>query len=521
VRNPLAVARSWFGFGARQAGGINITTAFGMDSRGGLHQLSDLDGTGFQRGLKLVERSGGLPIVSAINNLYANAFAQLRPHHQRMDLQTGRVENVITSAASRLMVQPNSYESFSTLLSRIAVEWLHGECLIWTELNARQEPTSLHLIPAGYWSPRIDPESREIFYMVTSDSELLFNPDLGAISTDDVISGRLMVLRSRDCMHLRWRTPRHPLIGESAFAAAGLSAGVSVALNKAQLAWVENMRRVSAVLSTDQTLTAAQMQQLRAAFDAQSANWAAGGIPVLASGVKMSSIDFSAIDASVIAALRFSNEEIARCAGVPPPLYGDLSSGTLTSSETLMRHWLSVSLGGLIERLERELERLFRMDGRNDYIELSTEALLRSDLATQASSYAQMLQGGILTPDEIRQQLGKGPAPGGDQLLVQRQMTPILLNTELAQAELLAKTAPKPEPVAVAAPTEVAESAPDVQKTIESLERLVVEQVNALRNEMISKSQPPVVQPLSADEEIEQAQDAMRLAIRRAMEKTT
>ena len=87
-----------------------------------------------------------------------------------------------------------------------------------------------------------------------------------------------------------------------------------------------------------------------------------------------------------------------------------------------MRHWLSVSLGGLIERLERELDRLFRMDGRHDLVEMSTEALLRSDLAAQAEAFAKLVQGGVFTPDEARSQLGKGPAEGGDQLFVQRQM---------------------------------------------------------------------------------------------------
>ena len=58
----------------------------------------------------------------------------------------------------------------------------------------------------------------------------------------------------------------------------------------------------------------------------------------------------------------------------------------VVNSETLVRHWLSVSLGGLIERFERELDRLFRLDGLHDLIEMSIEALLRSDLAAQAEA---------------------------------------------------------------------------------------------------------------------------------------
>ena len=47
--------------------------------------------------------AGALPVVEAINTLYANAFAQLRPHHKHIDLTTGEVTEVTTSAASRLL----------------------------------------------------------------------------------------------------------------------------------------------------------------------------------------------------------------------------------------------------------------------------------------------------------------------------------------------------------------------------------------------------------------------------------
>jgi HK97 family phage portal protein len=301
----------------------------------------------------------------------------------------------------------------------------------------------------GTWTPRVDPETREIFYFAATDPELLFAP---RSLLEDVRAGRLFVVSSRDVLHLRWRTPRHPLVGESPFAAAGLAAGVNVALSRTQLMFVENMRRISTVLSTEQILNRTQMKELRDAFDEQTTRWATGGLPILSGGLKMSSANLAAIDESVIASLRFSNEEVARCAGVPPPMYGDLSAGAIVNSETLVRHWLSVSLGGLIERLERELDRLFRMDGRSNLVEMSTEALLRSDLAAQAEALAKLVQGGVFMPDEARAQMGKGPAPGGDVLLVQRQMVPVTAATDLAKAELKKLTAPPPPPPQLPAP---------------------------------------------------------------------
>jgi len=446
----LAVARSVFGglgfglIGNRQPEMGALFTQFGFDRTlgGDLHALDPLDGTGWQRNLTKVG-AGALPVVEAIYTLYANAFAQLRPHHKHIDLKTLEVTEVITSAASRLLIQPNGYESGATLFSRIACDWLSGEALVIVLENDRHEPASLHLIPRGTWTARVDPQTREVYYFGSNDPDLLFNPQPNVA---DIENGRLFVMAGSNVMHLRWRTPRHPLVGESPFAAAGLAAGVNVALSRTQLMFVENMRRVSTVLVSDQILTQEQMKILRQAFDEQATKWATGGIPILSGGLKMSSSNLAAIDESVIASLRFSNEEVARCAGVPPPMYGDLSAGAIVNSETLVRHWLSVSLGGLIERLERELDRLFRMDGRHDLVEMSTEALLRSDMAAQAEALSKLVQGGVFPPDEARATLGKGPMPGGNQLFVQRQMVPVTTAAQLAAAELANLTAPPPPP---------------------------------------------------------------------------
>jgi HK97 family phage portal protein len=466
---PLAVARSMFGalgFTWNQRGGEVLFSAYGMDRTlgGCIHSLDPLDGTGWQRNLELIG-AGALPVVAAIRHLHRSAFAQLRPHHKRQDLDTGKVEEVSTSAAARVLVRPNDYESGADLFARAIDEWLTGEVLLVGMRSGRAEVDSLHCIARGLWAPRVDPDTRAVFYLVSDDESLLFQP----ITLAEVEGGHVFVVPASDCVHLRWATPRHPLCGESALAAAGLAAGVNVALSRSQLWFVENMRRVSTVLSTDQLLDKAQMKAVRERFDEQSKTWNTGGIPILAGGLKMTSANLAAIDQSVVASLRYSNEDIARCVGVPPPLYGDMTGGAITNTEALINHWLSVSLGGLIERFERGLERLFGMNGRSDYVDLSTEALLRTDLAAQADALSKMVQGGVLMPDEARRHVGEGPAEGGNQLLVQRQMVPLAAAAKLADAELQKLTAPPPPPpVPPQAPTPPADGAPPDQAQAEA-----------------------------------------------------
>jgi HK97 family phage portal protein len=334
-----------------------------------------------------------------------------------------------------VLLAPNNYETWSDFAARLVDEWLYvGEVVAWALRNGRGEVDSIHILPRAAWALLVDPESRAIFYGVNNSGQLLTAADAS------------MAIPARDILHLRWATPRHPLCGESAFAAAGLAAGIHVALTRSQAAFFGQMRRPSGIISTEHDLDGPQMKVLRDAFDAQAKHLENGGIPILAGGLKFFPMSITSADAEVIATLRMENEEIARCCGVPPPLVGDLSAGSVTSTEPLISTWLSISLGGLIERFERALDRLFGLDGHTDWVDLDVSALLRTDLAARMEAYSKGIQGGVLTSDEARKREGLSPKKGGDQLFMQRQMTPVSLLTEIAAADLAKLTAPPPPP---------------------------------------------------------------------------
>lgn len=429
---------------------------FGQAPSGRWFELGNLE-DGFQRDLA-IGRYGmqAIPVVAAVRQLHRSAFAQLRPGHIRTD-QGGDIEHVTASAAYRAMTSPNTYETGADFNARLIDCWLcDGEVKVWALRNGRGEVDSLHILPGGSAQLAIDPESKAIFYAVNSSGALL-----------ETVADATIAVPARDILHLRWATPRHPLIGESAFAAAGLAAGINVALSRSQAAFFTQMRRPSGVLVTDQLLNQTQIETLRAAFDKQSALINQGGIPILMGGLKWAPMGISSEDAQVIDALRMSNEEIARCVGVPPPLVGELQAGALTSTETLIAFWLSISLGGLIERYERGLDRLFGFDGVSDTVDLDVSALLRTNLQARMEALTKGVQGGILTPNEARKSEGLTPIEGGDGAFMQRQNTPIDLLDQLAAAELKNATAPPP-PAPAPAPALPAPAANDDQAAIDA-----------------------------------------------------
>ncbi len=435
----------------------------GRGELGTWFQLGNIE-DGWQRNLSLSTGVSRVPAVYACVMAISRAISQCYPKHVR-EVGDG-FEEVTTSAAYRVLMQPNDYQTTpGFLLNLVSTALFEGEAFAIATRNARFEIDSLHLLPRGVCSPIVDPETKEYFYAV-GESPL-------------APGGADFIAPARDILHLKFHTPRHPLIGETPIKAAALAIGINVALSQSQAAFFANMNRPSGILSTDATLSKEQMQALRAAFEEQSKGMAAGRIPILGGGLKFSPMSISSQDAELIQAQRMSIEDICRVFGVPPPLVGDLSHATLNNAETLIQHFLAISLGSYLEHIERTFDKLFNLS-LPDYVELDTQALLRTDFAGRIEALQKGVNGGIFTPNEARRREGMSPIEGGDAVYMQRQMTPIdklgdLLDAETARAEAQAdSSANVREPVSNDTPNDSssdnnqpAADQPDVQRAFD------------------------------------------------------
>lgn len=98
---------------------------------------------------------------------------------------------------------------------------------------------------------------------------------------------------------------------------------------------------------------------------------------------------------------------------------------------------------------------MFGFNPRIDRIEMSVDALLRSNLDGRMTALSKGITGGVLSPNEARKREGLSPVDGGDQIFLQRQNTPVDLLSQLAAAELQTKiNPPTPPQVEAAPPTE-------------------------------------------------------------------
>ena len=181
----------------------------------------------------------------------------------------------------------------------------------------------------------------------------------------------------------------------------------------------------------------------------------------------------------MIEAQRSTVQEICRVFGVPPPLIGELSNATLNNTETLISHFLSMSLGSYLETTERTFDRLFGL-GTNEYVEFDTQALLRTNFEERVNGLTKAVQGGLMTPSEARLKEGLPPVPGGDEVFLQRQMTSLDMLAQLNAAELSNKN--KPEPI-VEPKAEVPDAPAEKDVDADITKALVVNMMNYKRSQ--------------------------------------
>ena len=374
----------------------------------------------------------GSAMVEACVSAYAQTLAMCPLNHW-VDQANGGRKRVTTSALSRTMRAPNDYQTASDfMLNVVRSLYLEGNAYALALRNDRFEVASLHFMhPQRCWA---EPIEGEIFYSLGGNC--VIESRLTALEY-----GPLSAVPARDVFHVKLQTPRNILRGETPLAAAALAVAANNAMMSQAIAFYGNQSRPSGVLQTDLTLTPPQVQELRTRWDEQSKGLAAGGTPILTSGLKFEPITVSAADAQFAEAMKLSDQQIAEVFRVPLAIIGS-EAQPMGSTEALMNFWISNGLGFALNQVELAVDKLFgvaRIDG--EYSELDTSILMRSAFKDRIAGLAQAVQGGIYSPNEARALESLPAAKDGDEPRVQQQVVPLSAWDKVPPAP----PAPKPQ----------------------------------------------------------------------------
>jgi HK97 family phage portal protein len=385
----------------------------------------------WQQGYSLQPYGPGSAMVEACIGAYSQTVAMCPGDHWRR-LDNGGRERVTTSALSRILRRPNDYQTISDFLLNLTRSlYTCGNAYALAIRNARFEITELHLMRQGW-------------HRISTTGEIFYD-----LSGNEIIEERLdgpIIVPSRDVLHVRLHTPRHPLKGESPILAAALdiAAGNSAVARQIQL--FENKNEASYLLSTDERLTGEQSAALRERWNEQTTGVNRGGTPILSWGLKAQKVDVTAQDSQLVETLKMSAENVALAFRVPLPVLGVTVNG-VPSTEILMQSWIASGLGFALNHIEVAFDQLFGISSfPEDYVEFSTSSLLRSAFKDRMEGLAAGVHGGIYAPNEARALEELRAVKDGDEPRVQQQDVPLSYGMNL-------QPNPQPAPKQLPAPT--------------------------------------------------------------------
>lgn len=371
----------------------------------------------------------GNAMVEACVSAYAQTIAMCPGDHWR-SLGDGGRERVTSSALSRIMKRPNDYQTISDLLLNLARRLYDGgETFALAVRNSRFEPSELHLMRHGY--PVIAADG-SIFYQLGGNEIVERRFDLS------------QPIPARDVLHVRLHTPHHPLKGASPILATVLERGLAGAALNQQVAYYLNQARPSWVLETETQLTAVQVKELRERWEEQTTGENAGRTPILTAGLKAKAAPTTAQDGHLADMLKLTDQGIALSFRIPLQILG-IGGTPFASTEALMASWRASGLGFALNHIEEAFGLLFGLKGwPDDYLELDTNALMRSAFKEQIEGLARGVISGIYAPDEARAFVDLPAVPGGvgKEPRVQQQVVPLSYGSALKPAEPVAAPTP-------------------------------------------------------------------------------
>lgn len=386
----------------------------------------------WQMGYNVLPYGSSSAMVEACISAYSQTVAMCPGDHW-MTMENGGRERVVNSALSRILRRPNDYQSISDLLLNLTRRvYENGEGFGVGIRNNRGEISELHLMRFGY--PYIAQDG-SIFYRLAGNEVAEARFDFSA------------PIPARDVLHVRLHTPQHPLKGVSPILATVLERAMAGAALNQQVAFYLNQARPSFMLETDQQLTAQQTEDLRKRWNDQTQGDNAGGTPILAWGLKAKPVSVSPADARLADMLKITDQSIALAFRMPLQVLG-VGDTPFASTEALMSAWKASGLGFALNHIEEAIGNLFGLKGQpEEYLELDTKALLRSNFKEFIEGLAKSTTSGLHAPDEARNELGLPVVPGGvgKEPRVQQQVVPLSYGAEL-KAPDPNKTAPLAAP---------------------------------------------------------------------------
>ncbi len=177
----------------------------------------------------------------------------------------------------------------------------------------------------------------------------------------------------------------------------------------------KNDAKVTGTIEVPAGMTKTQRAELLAELQSAQTGDNAFKTLVLHGGMKWARVGATSRDAQFIESREFSVADIARWFRVPPHMIGDVDRATSWGSgiEQQTIGFVNFTLMPWLVDFEQEIDRVL-IDDETYFAEFLVDALLRGDMQSRATAYAQYVMNGIMSENEVRKKENLNPYPGLD-----------------------------------------------------------------------------------------------------------
>lgn len=272
-----------------------------------------------------------------------------------------------------------------------------------------------HVLLTGNGYARIVRRGGRVIALLPMDPnrvEIEQRPDLSLLYRYTTLDGRYVELSERDVFHLRGYT-FDGVRGVSVIRYAREAIGMGLQIERHGGAMFRQGARPSGVLQGPNTLSDAAYNRLEESLGEHEGVENAGRTLILEEGLQFQAVTMSAQDIQFVQSAQLTRETIYIYFRMPPHVVGDTTkqtsfgAGLQNQSISYVTHTLGpwiVAWEEAVNELVAEADVVTRMN---------VNALLRGDSGARASYYTQMLQWGVLSPDEVRASEDMSPRPDG------------------------------------------------------------------------------------------------------------
>lgn len=370
--------------------------------------------------------------VYACINVIASDISKLPVVIYGVDLTSGARTLRRLDYYAGLMSAPNSYQTHADFMYCFVQSYLfQGNTYCLVRRNARSEINEMHVLNPYRVVPMIA-EDGSVFYRCGEDF-------LAGIAGSEIIP-------ERDIIHHRLPlVPGFPLVGVTPIYAAAASSAVGLKILQNSQQFFSNASRPSGMLVSELKIPDPEADRFKAKWEEAYRGEAFGKVALLSGGLKWEPLTITAQDAQLIEQLRWSVEDVARVFRVPPFMLGEMTKVSYRNNEQLVRAYLTGCLAFHIQALEERFSRAFEF-GPTFEFKFDLASLLRTEIDVRFTAYAQALNAGWQSINEVRAQEGLEPVPGGEEPRVQIQYVPLSDATTPEPAPEPALPVPEPTP---------------------------------------------------------------------------